>query len=137
MAPTVEEVTEYCNERNNDINPQEFIDHYEAGNWFRGKTKIKSWKACVRTWERNAKNNPKSKHSRKPVLYIITTKKIGDGVSRIPEGAFFVHNLFLCKVKDGKSISIKDAHTRGHKQVDQAFLDQHHLQYITPDNTNY
>lgn len=51
--PTVEEVAAYCNERCNQVNPQEFIDHYAANNWFRGKTKIKDWKACVRTWEKN------------------------------------------------------------------------------------
>jgi hypothetical protein len=56
--PTLEEVQQYCNERMNYVNPQDFIDHYTAANWFRGKTKIKCWKSCVRTWEKNAK--PKS-----------------------------------------------------------------------------
>lgn len=56
--PTLEEVTSYCQERDNNVNPQAFIDHYEANGWFRGKTKIKSWKACVRTWEQNAKEKP-------------------------------------------------------------------------------
>ncbi|MCD8052170.1 MAG: hypothetical protein LUE89_10925 [Clostridiales bacterium] len=32
------------------MNAQLFVDHYEAGGWMRGNTKIKSWKACVRTW---------------------------------------------------------------------------------------
>lgn len=51
--PTLDEVTIYCKERNNSVNPQQFIDHYTANGWFRGKTKIKDWKACVRTWEKN------------------------------------------------------------------------------------
>lgn len=54
--PTVEEVWQYCNERCNNVDAQEFVDHYTANNWFRGKTKIKDWKACVRTWEKNATN---------------------------------------------------------------------------------
>lgn len=53
-APTVEEVWQYCNERCNNVDAQEFVDHYTANNWFRGKTKIKDWKACVRTWEKNS-----------------------------------------------------------------------------------
>lgn len=53
--PSVDEVRSYCIERKNGIDPSAFIDHYEANGWMRGKSKIKSWKACVRTWE---KNNP-------------------------------------------------------------------------------
>ena len=49
--PTLEEVAAYCRERKNGIDPQEFIDHYSANGWMRGKTKISDWKACVRTWE--------------------------------------------------------------------------------------
>jgi len=55
--PSLEEVRDYCNTRNNNTNPQAFIDHYEANGWIRGKTKIKSWKACVRTWEQNHNNS--------------------------------------------------------------------------------
>ena len=51
--PTVDEVAAYCSERNNNINAEDFVDHYEANGWMRGKTKIKDWKACVRTWEKN------------------------------------------------------------------------------------
>jgi len=52
--PTLEEVTSYCKERCNFVDPEKFIDHYESSNWFRGKTKIKDWKACVRTWEKSS-----------------------------------------------------------------------------------
>jgi hypothetical protein len=57
--PTLEEVTAYCKERNNKVEPQTFIDHYQANGWIRGKTKIKDWKACVRTWEKSAGFKPK------------------------------------------------------------------------------
>ncbi len=56
--PSLEEVTDYCNERKNKIDPQSFVDHYETNGWIRGKTKIKSWKACIRTWEKNTKDWP-------------------------------------------------------------------------------
>ena len=49
--PTLKEVADYCSERKNGIDPQLFINHYEANGWMRGKNKIKCWKACVRTWE--------------------------------------------------------------------------------------
>lgn len=49
--PSLKEVSDYCQERGNNVDPQKFIDHYETNGWVRGKTKIKSWKACVRTWE--------------------------------------------------------------------------------------
>ena len=52
--PTLEEVMEYCKERNNGIDPIQFFDFYEANGWIQGKGKpIKDWKAAVRTWERN------------------------------------------------------------------------------------
>lgn len=54
--PTLEEVKAYCEERNNGIDPQRFIDYYSANGWVQGKGKpIKDWKACIRTWERYSK----------------------------------------------------------------------------------
>ena len=52
--PPIQEVQAYCTERGNSVDPQGFLDHYEANGWMRGKNKIKDWKACVRTWERNS-----------------------------------------------------------------------------------
>jgi len=53
--PAPEEVRAYCEERRNGIDPQQFIDHYEARGWIpKGYTQqMKCWKAAVRTWERN------------------------------------------------------------------------------------
>lgn len=53
--PTVEEVALYCQERMNGIDAQEFIDFYESKGWMIGKSPMKDWKACVRTWERGRK----------------------------------------------------------------------------------
>lgn len=56
--PTIEEIAEYCKERNNGINANAFYDFYESKDWYVGKNKMKDWKACVRTWEqRQPKNN--------------------------------------------------------------------------------
>lgn len=53
--PTLEEVKKYCEERDNGIDAQYFIDFYDAKNWMIGKNKVKDWKACIRTWEKNNK----------------------------------------------------------------------------------
>lgn len=57
IPPTIEEVTEYCKQRNNNIDPEAFIAHYTANGWVQGNSnkKIKDWKACVVTWEKNRK----------------------------------------------------------------------------------
>ena len=58
IKPTIEEIEEYCSERNNGINANAFYDFYESKDWYVGKNKMKDWKACVRTWEqRNTKSN--------------------------------------------------------------------------------
>lgn len=59
--PTLEEVKAYCLERNNKVNAEQFIDYYTANGWVVGKSKMKDWKACIRTWERNGIDNKPSK----------------------------------------------------------------------------
>jgi hypothetical protein len=53
VAPTVEEVRQYCLERGNGIDPQYFFDKNEGIGWVdvRGN-KYKDWKAVIRTWEK-------------------------------------------------------------------------------------
>lgn len=59
VPPTLSEVKAYCQERvregNPAINPEQFLDFYEAKGWMIGKNKVKDWKACVRTWEARLK----------------------------------------------------------------------------------
>ena len=52
IPPTVEEVNDYCKERNNEVDAERFIDFYSAKDWYIGKNKMKDWKAAVRTWEK-------------------------------------------------------------------------------------
>lgn len=61
--PTLEQVREYCQERNNTINPEQFIDYYESNGWMVGKNKMKDWKAAVRTWENNRKGGNSNEQS--------------------------------------------------------------------------
>jgi len=53
VPPTLEEVSGYCFERNNHVDPQKFIDYYTANGWKVGRNKMIDWRAAVRTWERN------------------------------------------------------------------------------------
>lgn len=61
-APTLEEVQDYCLERNNNVDAQRFIDYYTSNGWKVGKNSMKDWKAAVRNWERSdtAKPTPKA-----------------------------------------------------------------------------
>lgn len=54
--PTLEEVTAYCQERKNSVDPQAFIAYYQTRGWeLKGGAKMKDWKASVRYWERTEK----------------------------------------------------------------------------------
>ena len=58
--PTVEEVQAYCAERNNQIDPEAFVDYYTARGWKYGQGKpVVDWKAAVRTWERRNSSSAK------------------------------------------------------------------------------
>ena len=53
--PTVDEVRAYCQDRQNGVDPQRFVDYYSSNGWMVGKNKMKDWKAAVRTWEQKDK----------------------------------------------------------------------------------
>jgi predicted phage replisome organizer len=56
VPPSREEVQAYCQERQNGVDAERFIDYYTSNGWMVGKNKMKDWKASVRTWERNGSN---------------------------------------------------------------------------------
>lgn len=51
--PTLEEVSVYCRDRGNAVDPIKFHAHYTANGWRVGKTAMKDWRASVVTWERS------------------------------------------------------------------------------------
>ena len=57
VPPTLEEVQAYCQERDNSVDAERFIDYYTSNGWLVGKNKMKDWKAAVRTWEKSGYNN--------------------------------------------------------------------------------
>lgn len=61
--PTLAEVQSYVAERHSAVDPQGFIDFYEAKGWMVGKTPMKDWKAACRNaekWERWERGRQKS-----------------------------------------------------------------------------
>ena len=57
VPPTLDEVKAYCQERNNNVDAQKFVDYYSASKWIDGKGEpVKNWKQKVITWERNDTN---------------------------------------------------------------------------------
>ena len=57
--PSLEEVQAYCNERQNNVDAEKFINHYTSNGWMVGRNKMKDWKAAVRTWEKNGYDTKK------------------------------------------------------------------------------
>jgi biotin operon repressor len=54
--PTLQEVTLYCKERGNTVDPQHWLDYYTANGWRVGRSSMKDWKAAIRYWEKNGVN---------------------------------------------------------------------------------
>ncbi len=55
IKPSLEEVKQYCKERNRGIDPEAWYDKYLSNGWKVGKAGLpmKDWKATIRTWERS------------------------------------------------------------------------------------
>ena len=67
IKPTIEEVKQYCLERNNNVDAEHFIDYYNSNGWKVGKNSMKDWKATIRNWERTNKeksNGNSTKHNK-------------------------------------------------------------------------
>ena len=80
MIPSIDEVTAYCMVRKNDVDASKFIAHYAASGWYRGKTKIKDWKACVHTWEQNQSSANSDTGYIDKVIAAIKKKEQNDGI---------------------------------------------------------
>ena len=65
VKPTINEIQDYCIERNNNVNAEQFFDYYESNGWKVGKNSMKDWKAAVRTWERREYRKPNTKKNSK------------------------------------------------------------------------
>lgn len=80
--PTLDEVKAYCNERNNRVDPERFMDYYTANGWKVGKNPMKDWKAAVRTWERSDVQKTRSRNT------LLNYKETGTSHSNLNEISF-------------------------------------------------
>ncbi len=55
--PSLEDVRAYCLERNNNVDPEAFVDFYTSKGWKVGSQPMKDWQAAVRQWERRQSGN--------------------------------------------------------------------------------
>ena len=61
VPPSIDEVKAYCEERQNGLDAEHFVDYYTSKGWKVGKSPMKDWRSAVRTWERNSFDKPKAK----------------------------------------------------------------------------
>ena len=65
VPPTVEEVAEYCRQRQNGIDAEEFVAAYQQSGWrLKGGSPMKDWKSAVITWEKYRKRNKSTQYDR-------------------------------------------------------------------------
>ena len=88
VEPTVEEVQAYCKERNNNVDAEKFISHYDSNGWKVGRTPMKDWKATVRTWEKNDygyHNKTVTEEPTKPQFNIVKAEGYDDAPKVCPQ----------------------------------------------------
>lgn len=58
VPPTVAEVAEYCRQRQNGIDAEEFVAAYQQSGWrLKGGAAMKDWRAAVINWEKYRKRH--------------------------------------------------------------------------------
>lgn len=69
--PTLEEIENYCRERNSTVDPQKFFEYFETGGWKDSKGQpVRNWKQKLLTWEKydQGKNSGKTDTPKKRIL---------------------------------------------------------------------
>lgn len=59
--PSLEEIRNYCMEKNYHVDAEAFRSFYESNGWKVGKNPMKNWKAAVLTWEKRDRKETKPK----------------------------------------------------------------------------
>lgn len=87
IPPTVDEVENYCLLRNNSIDAEQFVNHYQSKGWKVGKSPMKDWKSAIITWEKNRKESysqPKSKNNTPNIIGRMDQETLNKNLSFIP-----------------------------------------------------
>lgn len=60
VPPTLDEVRDYCAERNSPVDPVQFFEYFSEGNWKDSKgNPVRNWKQKLITWEKFQTERPK------------------------------------------------------------------------------
>ena len=70
VPPTLEEVKQYCLERNNKLDYKYFYDYFTEGNWKDSNgNQVKNWKQKIITWEKNKINKQEEHKQSQGIVY--------------------------------------------------------------------
>ena len=68
VPPSIDDVAKYCEQRNNGIDAEAFVDYYAQQGWkLANGNPMKDWQAAVRTWEK--RNQKKTETKRRSGTY--------------------------------------------------------------------
>lgn len=67
--PTIEQVKAYCKEQKLSVDPERWMNHYQANGWKVGKNPMSDWRAALRYWERNGIDTPQTPSVTPPPRY--------------------------------------------------------------------
>jgi hypothetical protein len=78
VPPILQDVQDYCKERNNSVDAKKFFDYYSAGDWKDAKgNQVKNWKQKLLTWEAKTDNQNTSKSNTNTHTVDFINKMIG------------------------------------------------------------
>lgn len=92
LKPSLDEITAYCKQRNNNIDTQYFYDYYESRNWLlTNNLPMEDWRAAIRVWERNERRGKlRGKHTgakegippaQRPEYKVFSSIEYGGGIA--------------------------------------------------------
>lgn len=64
--PTIQEISDYINEKGYSVDAEKFFNHYESNGWKVGKNKMQKWRNAVANW--NTNSSPQQSQTQEPQL---------------------------------------------------------------------
>ena len=61
QKPSIEEIRQYCEEKEINVDAEQFFNFYESKGWLVGKAPMQNWRAAVCTWVKREKKFPQKK----------------------------------------------------------------------------
>ena len=84
VPPSVGDVAEYCLEHRYQVDPERFVDFYASKGWVVGKSPMKDWKAAVRTWAKERKEQtPPNRSPKIQAAYGFSTERVDGDYNEI------------------------------------------------------